>query len=130
MDTDGSANTALVIGDHLGAAMKKLSSTLRKAGFVVVTASNSCVALECCRREHLPVGLAVIDTGAAGIKPPEVEHQLYEMYPDIRMLFLSDENPETIHETESLGHVPRRRRRRVSDLIAEFEIFGDGTGGR
>jgi CheY-like chemotaxis protein len=107
MDKDGSLNTAVVIGDHHGAAMKKLSSTLRKAGFVVVTASNGRAALECCRREHLPVGLAVIDTGTTGIKPPEVEHQLYEMYPDIRMLFLSDDNPETIHESESRGHVRR-----------------------
>jgi response regulator RpfG family c-di-GMP phosphodiesterase len=84
MDTDGAHNTAVVIGDHHGAAMKKLSSTLRKAGFVVVAASNGGAALECCRRERLPVSLAVIDTAAAGIQPPEVEHQLYEMYPDIK----------------------------------------------
>src|SRR5262245_2314486 len=119
MDTDGSLNIALVIGDHLGAAMKKLSSTLRKAGFVVVTASNGRVALECCRKEHLPVGLAVIDTAAAGIKPPEVEHQLYEMYPDIRMLFLSDDTPEMIHESEYLGRVRRvlRKPYRSSRLL-------------
>src|ERR1035438_2672734 len=105
MGIDGSHNTAVVVGDDRGAALKKVSTTLRKAGFVVVTAADGRAALDCCRRQHLPVDLAVIDTAAAGIEPPEVERQLYEMYPHIRMLFLSDNNPETIHETESLGQI-------------------------
>jgi hypothetical protein len=51
--------------------------------------------------------LAVIDTAATGIKAPEIEQQLHEMYPHIRMLFLSDDNPETIHEGDSSGHLRR-----------------------
>ena len=133
MDTDGSPNTAVVIGDDRGAALKKVSSTLQKAGFVVVTASNGRAALDCCRREHVPVDLAVIDTAAAGIKSPEVEQQLYEMYPHIRMLFLSDDNPETIHETEGLGQIrrvlrkPYRRSRllgRVLEIMQQPKALG------
>jgi CheY-like chemotaxis protein len=127
MDTDGSHNIAVVIGDHHGAALKKVSSTLRKAGFVVVTASSGRTALECCRHERPAVGLAVIDTAAAGIKSLEVEQQLYEVYPNIRMLFLSDDNPETIHEAEPLGHVrrvlrkPYRRSRLLGRVLEMME---------
>ena len=133
MGIDGSHNTAVVVGDDRGAALKKVSTTLRKAGFVVVTAADGRAALDCCRRQHLPVDLAVIDTAAAGIEPPEVERQLYEMYPHIRMLFLSDNNPETIHETESLGQIrrvlrkPYRRSRllgRVLEIMQQPEAMG------
>jgi response regulator RpfG family c-di-GMP phosphodiesterase len=87
--------------------LKEVSATLGKAGFVVVTASNGRTALDRCRCRHRPVDLAVIDTAAAGIRPLEVARQLHEMSPCVRMLFLSDGNPETIPEAESLGHVRR-----------------------
>ena len=107
MDTDGSLNTAVVVGDDQGAALKKVSATLRKAGFVVVTAADGRAALDCCRRRHLPVDLAVIDTAAAGIEPLEVERQLHDMYPQVRMLFLADDDPDTVHEAGSVGHIRR-----------------------
>ena len=95
MDTDDSLNTAVVVGDDRGAVLQEVSATLEKAGFVVVTASNGRAALDRCREQHRPVDLAVIDTAAAGIKPLEVAEQLHEMSPRVRMLFLSDGNPET-----------------------------------
>jgi CheY-like chemotaxis protein len=108
MVTDDSLSTAVVVGDDRGSALKKVSTTLQKAGFVVVTASSGRAALDRCREQHRPVDLAVIDTAATGIKAPEIEQQLHEMYPHIRMLFLSDDNPETVHETDdSLGHLRR-----------------------
>ena len=107
MDTNGSLNTAVVVGDDGGAVLKEVSATLEKAGFVVVTASNGRAALDRCRGRHRPVDLAVIDIAAAGIKPLEVARQLHEMSPRVRMLFLSDGNAETISETESPGHVRR-----------------------
>src|ERR1035441_7484332 len=100
MDADESFNTIVVVGDDRGAALKGVSATLQKAGFVVVTASNGREALARCREQHRPVDLAVIDTAAVGIKAPEIEQQLHEMYPHVRMLFLSDDNPETIHRSE------------------------------
>jgi response regulator RpfG family c-di-GMP phosphodiesterase len=107
MSTDDSLNTAVLVGDERGDVLKEVSATLGKAGFVVVTASNGRAALDRCRCRHRPVDLAVIDTAAAGIKPLEVARQLHEMSPCVRMLFLSDGNPETIPEAESLGHVRR-----------------------
>jgi len=133
MDTDDSLNTAVVVGDVRGAALKKVSHTLEKAGFLVVTASNGRAALDRCREQHLPVDIAVIDTAAAGIKPLEVEQQLHEMYPHVRMLFLSDDNPEANLDTESPGHVrwvlrkPYRRSRllgRVLEMMQEPRAMG------
>jgi response regulator RpfG family c-di-GMP phosphodiesterase len=106
MDTDDSLNTAVVVGDDGGAVLKKVSSTLEKAGFVVVTASSGRAALDLCREQHCKVDLAVIDTAAAGIQPVEVAEQLHEMAPRVRMLFLSDDS-ETLPESQSLGHVHR-----------------------
>lgn len=106
MDTEDSLNTAVVVGDDGGAVLKKVSATLEKAGFEVVTASSGRAALDRCRERHRPVDLAVIDTAAAGIKPVEVAEQLHEMSPSVRMLFLSDA-PDTLPESPSLGHVHR-----------------------
>jgi len=106
MDTDDSLSTAVVVGDDGGAVLKKVSATLEKAGFVVVTASSGRAALDLCRKQHRPVDLAIIDTAAAGIKPLEVAEQLHEMSPGVRMLFLSD-GADTLPESPSLGHVRR-----------------------
>ena len=127
MDADESFNTVVVVGDDRGAALKGVSATLQKAGFVVVTASNGREALARCREQHRPVDLAVIDTAAAGIKAPEIEQQLHEMYPHVRMLFLSDDNPETIHEADPSGHVrrvlrkPYRRSRLLGRVLEIME---------
>jgi CheY-like chemotaxis protein len=105
MDMDDSLSTAVVVGDDRGAVLKEVSSTLEKAGFVVMTAANGRAALDRCRGQRRPVDLAVIDTAAAGIRPLEVAKQLHEMSPSVRMLFLSEDNAETIPEAESQGHV-------------------------
>jgi response regulator RpfG family c-di-GMP phosphodiesterase len=107
MPIDDSHNTAVVVGDDRGAALKDVSSTLQKAGFVVVTASTGRAALDRCREQRQPVDLAIIDTAVTGIKAPEIEQQLHEMYPNVRMLFLADEAPEIVEETESRGHLRR-----------------------
>jgi CheY-like chemotaxis protein len=128
MDIDDSLNTAVVVGDDRGAVLREVSATLEKVGFVVVTAPNGRAALDLCREQHRPVDLAVIDTAAAGIRPLEVEEQLHAMSPRVRMLFLSDDNAETIPGTESLGHrrqslrQPFRRRQflgQVLDIMAK-----------
>lgn len=107
MDIDDSLSTAVVVGDDRGAVLKEVSATLEKAGFVVLTATNSRAALDRCREQRRLVDLAVIDTPAAGIQPTEVARQLHDISPRVRMLFLFDESAEAIQETESLGHIHR-----------------------
>jgi response regulator RpfG family c-di-GMP phosphodiesterase len=105
MDTNDSLNTAVVVGDHGGAILKEVSTTLEKAGFVVVTASSGRAALERCREQCRSVDLAVIDTAASGIKTQEVAEQLHEMSPRVRMLFLSDGTPDKMQASVPSGHV-------------------------
>ena len=104
MDTDDSLSTAVVVGDDGGAVLKKVSSTLEKAGFLVVTGPTGKAALDRCRAEHRVVDLAVIDTGAPGVKPLEVAERLQEMSPHVRLLFLSD-GAECFPEAP--GHIQR-----------------------
>jgi CheY-like chemotaxis protein len=118
---------AVVVGDDGGAVLKEVSVTLEKAGFVVVTASGGRAALDRCRGQHRPVDLAVIDTAAAGINQLEVASQLREISPRVRMLFLSEDNAEAIHESASLGHVrqflrkPFRRSRFLGRVLEIME---------
>jgi len=132
MDSDDSRNTIVVVGDDRGPALKKVSSTLQKAGFMVVTASDGRAVLDLCRQQHRPVDLAVIDT-EAGINPLEVEQELHEMYPRVPMLFLSDDDPEEIHESDRSGHArrilrkPYRRSRllgRVLEMMETPRVMG------
>ena len=132
MDSEDSRNTIAVVGDDRGPALKKVSSTLQKAGFMVVTAPDGRAVLDLCRKQHCPVDLAVIDT-AAGINPLEVEQQLHEMYPRAQMLFLSDDDPEEIHESDRSGHTrsilrkPYRRSRllgRVLEMMETPRVMG------
>ncbi|MGA3099170.1 MAG: response regulator [Bryobacteraceae bacterium] len=126
MDIDDSLNTAVVVGDDRGAVMQEVSSTLEKVGFVVVTAPNGQAALDLCREQHRPVDLAVIDTAAAGIRPLEVEEQLHEMSPSVRVLFLSDDNaemiPKSLGQTRQSLRQPFRRCQflgQVLDMMAQ-----------
>ena len=106
--------------------MKKVSATLEKAGFVVLTASSGRAVLDRCREHHCRVDLAVIDTAATGIKPMEVAQQLHEMAPRVRMLFLSDD-AETLPESRPVGHVrgflrkPFRRSRFLGRVLEMME---------
>jgi two-component system cell cycle sensor histidine kinase/response regulator CckA len=131
MGKDDSLNTAVVVADARAPVMKEVSSTLEKAGFRVVTASNGRAALDRVREQNRVVDLAIIDTAASGINSLEVAEQLHEMSPRVRMLFLSD-NPETPQETAPSGHVgcflrkPFRRSRflgRVLEIMEQPKTF-------
>jgi DNA-binding NtrC family response regulator len=132
MPTDDALYTAVVVGDNRGAALKKVSTTLQKAGFEVVTASNGRAALERCRERHQPVELAVIDTAATGTKMPEIEEEFHEIYPHIRMLFLADDNVDILNESDSPGHFRRvlRKPYRRSRLLGRvLELMQPRTMG-
>jgi CheY-like chemotaxis protein len=132
MPTDDSVSTAIVVGDDRGAALKKVSTTLQKAGFVVVTAPSARAALDRCRVQHQFVDLAVIDTATPGINPPEIERQLQETYPHIRILFLSDDKSGTFSQIDSPGHLRRvlRKPYRRSRLLGRvLEMMEPGAVG-
>jgi len=106
MDTRDLPNTAIVISDDAQTVLQAVPSTLEKAGFVVLAAAGSEIALK--RAKKQSVDLAIIDTTASGINAGEVVRQLHESSPHARMLFLTGDAPASeLHNTPSLGHVHR-----------------------
>ena len=89
----------LVVANDEEAVQRAVSSTLEKAGFDVMGASNGASALERCRQSRLHPELAVIDTTLPGIDLHDLLFQLHQISPSMRVLFLSGESPSEVART-------------------------------
>jgi DNA-binding NtrC family response regulator len=78
----------VLVVDSETSTLKNVSSTLRKAGFTVLTAHGASAVLDFVDRHRDPVDLAIVDTAISG-NSPEVMVRLYGSYPDVRILFTS-----------------------------------------
>lgn len=120
MDTNDSLNTALLVTEDR-TLLAGVSSLLQKAGFAVLSSRGTQAALERCRYEKMPIDLAVIDTAVAGVQPAEIVRQLHEIFPGVRMLFLSDEGDQTVQSLAPSGHIRKLLRKpfRRSKFLGE-----------
>jgi CheY-like chemotaxis protein len=106
MDTNPSLNTAVIIADDEEMVLQAVSSTLEKAGFVMLPPVSGVVALDRFREKKQTMDLAVIDAAAEGVHPEEIMRDLHAISPNIRMLFLADEEgAEAVRNAPALGHV-------------------------
>jgi DNA-binding NarL/FixJ family response regulator len=106
MDTNPSLNTAVVFADDEEMVLQAVSSTLERAGFVMLPPVSGSVALDHFRARKQTMDLAVIDANAEGIHPAEIVRDLHEISPKVRMLFLADEEgAEAVRNAPALGHV-------------------------
>src|ERR1039458_4129830 len=80
-------SAGVLVADGEERVLRQVSTTLEKAGFTVFTALGRSAALEFCRDKREPVQLAIIDM-AMDMSGPE----LYQSYPDVRVLFTSNED--------------------------------------
>jgi DNA-binding response OmpR family regulator len=89
METAELRDTVILITseDHI---RKAVSSTLEKAGFIILAVSSVDSALSLCREADTPIRLAIVDAGMGQINEPEVLESLYQAAPGIRVLFTSD----------------------------------------
>jgi two-component system, cell cycle sensor histidine kinase and response regulator CckA len=89
METAELRNTVVLITgeEHV---RKAVSSTLEKAGFIVLAASNANAALSLCQEPDTPVQLVIVDAGTGPVNEPGFLESLYRCAPGIRVLFLSD----------------------------------------
>jgi CheY-like chemotaxis protein len=105
METAELRNTVVLITgeDHV---RKAVSSTLEKAGFIILAASNVDSALSLCQEADVPIRLAIVDAGLLSklplgqMKEPEVLESLYQAAPGIRVLFMANSIGE-----EALDHL-------------------------
>jgi len=69
---------------------RAVRSTLEKAGFTILAASNADSALRLCREVDAPIRLAIVDVGSGQIDEPEFLELLRQSAPGIRVLFMSN----------------------------------------
>ena len=93
MDSKESPVDVLVVANDEEAVLRAVSSTLEKAGFAVTGASSGSGALDRLRQRRLHPELAVIDTTVPGIDLQDFVHQLHQISPSVRVLFLSEQSP-------------------------------------
>jgi DNA-binding NtrC family response regulator len=97
-------SAGVLVADAEERVLQQVSSTLEKAGFTVFTALGRSAALDFCREKKEPVELAIIDM-AMGASGPELVQELYQSYPDVRVLFTSSQDEtETIQRAGPSGH--------------------------
>ena len=105
MDSQESANTAIVVANNDETVLQAVTSTLEKAGFAVTGAANAAVALERCGQGEPAPTLAVIDTTVPGMDWRDLARKLSEKSPAIRLLFLSAEpSSEALPAPDFHGH--------------------------
>ncbi len=105
MDTNASLNTAVIFADDEETVLP-VSSTLERAGFVILAPVSGAAAIDRFLEARKPMDLAVIDAGAEGIHPEEIVRELHEISPNIRMLFLTDEDDTvSVRSMPTLGHI-------------------------
>jgi len=108
---------------------KAVTSTLEKAGFMVLSAANADSALSLCREVDTPIRLAIVDAGIGRIDEPEFLESLYRAAPGIRVLFMSNSTaPEALEHLEKpweAVRVLRKPFRRAQLLGRVLEVMSE-----
>jgi DNA-binding NtrC family response regulator len=103
MSTPEQGSAVVLVADGEERVLQQVSTTLEKAGFTVFTALGRSAALDFCRNMKEPVQLAIIDM-AMGASGPELVQELYHSYPDVRVLFTSNQDqPDAIQQAGPSG---------------------------
>jgi len=77
---------------------KAVSSTLEKAGFIVLSASNADSALSFCRGGETSIQLVIVDAGPGQMNGPDFLERLYQAAPGVRVLFMSNSTAQEAGE--------------------------------
>jgi len=90
-----SAQRIFVVDDD-AALLGIMRRVLEHAGFEVNTAEGSASALEQMQRAHQPFDILVSDVVMAGMNGPELARQARQLFPALRVLFVSGHSPELV----------------------------------
>ena len=83
------AGPLILVADDEAIILNVVTVVLRKAGFRVLSASGGTQALQLAETSEEPVFLAVLDIVMPGLDGPQLANRLREIYPDLRVLFIS-----------------------------------------
>jgi CheY-like chemotaxis protein len=84
-------NAVVLVADSEASVLRNVSSTLEKAGFIVLSAHGTPALLNVCAHFHGQIQLAILDM-ALSTSGSDVLDRLYASYPGIRILFTSAED--------------------------------------
>jgi two-component system cell cycle sensor histidine kinase/response regulator CckA len=82
------SETILAVEDE-SAVLKLICSTLRKAGYSVLEASNGPNALTICESYQSPIHLVISDVIMAGMSGPDLARRLSGFHPETKVLYIS-----------------------------------------
>jgi DNA-binding NtrC family response regulator len=128
MQTAELGNTVVLITseDHV---RKAVSSTLEKAGFIILAAASVDSALNICQGADTTIRLAIVDAGMEQMNEPAVLQSLYQAAPGIRVLFMSNstaqEAVEYLEKPRNAWPVLRKPFRRAQLLGRVLEVMSE-----
>jgi DNA-binding NtrC family response regulator len=128
METAELRNTVVLITseEHV---RKAVSSTLEKAGFIILAASNVESALSLCQEADTPIRLAIVDAGIGQMNGPGVLESLNRAAPGIRVMFMANAmTPEAwqhLEEPWTASRVLRKPFRRAQLLGKVLEVMSE-----
>jgi PAS domain S-box-containing protein len=91
----GGKETVLVVEDQ-AEVRKYAAAALRVHGYRVIQAGSAEEALEICEREHGRIGLLLTDVVMPNLSGKELERQVAERWPAIKVLFMSGYSEDAI----------------------------------
>jgi CheY-like chemotaxis protein len=98
-------NAIVLVADGEASVLEDVSSTLEKAGFTVLTAQGEVALMDFCAHHPEPVQLAIVDMAMAG-RGPDVVEQLYQSYPNVRILFTANKDEsKKVPQIGRSGHI-------------------------
>jgi DNA-binding NtrC family response regulator len=120
-------SAVVLVADGEERVLQQVSTTLEKAGYTVFTALGRSAAMDFCRDKKEPVKLAIIDL-AMGASGQELVQELYHCYPDVRVLFTSNQDQaDAINQTGPSGRVrgflkkPFRRSKLLGSVLKAMD---------
>jgi two-component system cell cycle sensor histidine kinase/response regulator CckA len=106
MNTAAEEATILIVEDD--EALRKLVATvLSKAGYRVLAAEDAIEAAELLTSEECEIDLIIADIILPGLSGPELAREVLEQHPNVKVIFVSGSQAESVLETTDL--VPNER---------------------
>src|SRR5260370_30627071 len=83
------SETPILVVDDEPFVRRFICHCLEQQGYLVLEAASGAEAIELCRTNKGPISLGLFDVIMPGICGPNLKHSLEQLYPDLRVLYMS-----------------------------------------